>query len=70
MDSLAARGEMIATVLSLLHHEDGGVELAPAYDVFSTLWYGDASRTPGMFVNGVDDIAAIAPSDLVAEGVT
>jgi serine/threonine protein kinase HipA of HipAB toxin-antitoxin module len=39
--------------LSLLHSEDGGIQLAPIYDVFSTLFYPDADTTAAMFVNGL-----------------
>lgn len=53
--------------LSLLHGEDGRVALAPAYDVFSTLFYPDADTTAGMFVNGVTNIAEITLADLIEE---
>jgi serine/threonine-protein kinase HipA len=64
---LVGNGDAHGKNLSLLHGDEGAVRLAPAYDVFSTLVYPDASTTPGMFVNGVRDIAAIRRDDLIAE---
>ena len=55
--------------LSLLHSALGELQLAPAYDMFSTIWYPEADTVPGMFVNGVRNIAAITRDDLIAEGV-
>lgn len=69
LNVLVGNGDAHGKNLSLLHGQDGSVELAPAYDVFSTLFYPDASITPGMFVNNVNDIAAVTPDDMVAEAV-
>jgi serine/threonine-protein kinase HipA len=55
--------------VSLLHDAAGQVGLAPAYDVFSTIWYSAAGTVPGMFVNGVRDIRTIGRDDLIAEAV-
>lgn len=55
--------------LSILHTPGGEVQLAPAYDVMSTIYYETVSTTPAMFVNGVQDINAITRDDIVAEAV-
>lgn len=53
--------------VSLLHLEDGTIELAPAYDVMSTRWYGGVSTTMGMSVNGAFDVDAVGSADLITE---
>jgi serine/threonine-protein kinase HipA len=64
---------------SLLHHPTRGVELAPLYDVASTIAYpamqtDDGPRPVGtslaMRVNEVDDINGVTREDLVAEAAT
>lgn len=55
--------------LALLHHENGAIELAPAYDLMCTRFY-DADTTAGMFVNGQRDIDGINIEHLVAEAVS
>lgn len=59
--------------VSLLHHGDGTITLAPLYDVMCTTYYdgtGDRRRVdtePGLFVAGRRDITAIDAADLVDE---
>lgn len=55
--------------LGILHDLDGGVRLAPVYDVMSTRAYEEVSRTAGTFVNGRREVDAIGPEDLVAEAL-
>ena len=69
LNALVGNGDAHGKNLSLLHSAPGQMQLAPAYDVFSTVWYPDADTVPGMFVNGVRDTAAITRGDLIAEGV-
>jgi serine/threonine-protein kinase HipA len=65
--------------LSLLHHPERGVELAPLYDVASTIAYPEIRTADGlqpvstalaMRVNGVEDVNAVTTEDLVTEAST
>lgn len=62
--------------VSFLHHPDGGLRLAPAYDITPVTYYREVptSRGPqpysskmGMTINGVTDIHGVTTEDLVAE---
>lgn len=55
--------------VSIAHGSDGRIHLTPLYDVMCTRFYPDVSSTLGMFVNGQRDIDAVAPGDLVDEGM-
>jgi serine/threonine-protein kinase HipA len=55
--------------ISVLHHENGALELAPAYDISPHRHYPNAGRRAAMDVNGLQDIDAITVDDLVAEAV-
>jgi serine/threonine-protein kinase HipA len=55
--------------LSLLHRENGSIELAPAYDIMCTRYYG-ADTTAAMFVDGRRDIDHINIEHLVNEAVS
>jgi len=55
--------------ISLLHHENGSVKLAPMYDVMCTRFY-DADPTAGMFVDGQRNIDDINVQHLVHEAAT
>lgn len=67
---LVGNADAHAKNFSLLHDTGGQVRLAPAYDVMATVHYANVSRIPGMFVNGVRDIAQITRDDLIAEATT
>lgn len=63
--------------LSILHHRDGSVELAPAYDLTPTTFYRniptkdgpkDMSDELGMFINHKRSIYDVRRSDLQKEG--
>jgi serine/threonine-protein kinase HipA len=54
--------------LSLLHCADERLQLAPAYDVMSTVYYENVETTLGMFINGVRDIRDVSRDDLIREG--
>ena len=69
LNVLVGNGDAHGKNFSLLHDRAGGVRLAPAYDVFSSIWYEAASTVPGMFVNGVRELTAITRADLVSEAV-
>jgi serine/threonine-protein kinase HipA len=58
--------------VSFLHREDGTVELAPLYDVMSTVYYSAVAGrrmdpTPGLLVNGNRHIEKVTVGDLVHE---
>ncbi|MHB1711531.1 MAG: HipA domain-containing protein [Acidimicrobiales bacterium] len=57
--------------VSFLHREDGTVELAPLYDVMSTVYYSEAGRpmdpTPGLLVNGNRNIEQVTVGDIIDE---
>lgn len=58
--------------VSFLHKDDGVVDLAPLYDVMSTLYYSTTlgrpmSSTLGLFVNGKRDINQVTIEDLLFE---
>jgi serine/threonine-protein kinase HipA len=55
--------------VSVLHHPDGAMSLAPAYDVSPHRHYPFGGHRAAMDVNGLDDIDAISAEDLVAEAV-
>jgi serine/threonine-protein kinase HipA len=55
---------------SIMHHADGTVELAPIYDVWSTIQYPRLSRTLSLSVDRSFQLDAIDRSRLVAEGVS
>lgn len=55
--------------ISVLHHPDGALELAPAYDVSPHRHYAFSGRRAAMAVNGADDIDAATVTDLVTEGI-
>lgn len=67
INMIVGNGDAHGKNISLLHDEAGRVELAPAYDIFSSLWYDAASTTPGMYVNGIRELTDIKPEDLIAE---
>ncbi len=57
---------------SFLHDDDGGVSLAPAYDIMSTLYYSVAhgrqmSTELGLFINNKRDINEVTVNDLLDE---
>ncbi len=63
--------------LSILHHRDGSVDLAPAYDLTPTTFYRNIptrdgprnmSDELGMFINGKRSIHDVRRSDLQKEG--
>ncbi len=54
---------------SLLHHRSGIIELAPAYDIMSTLFYPQVNKTLGMYVNGVSDIERVTFADVRKEAL-
>lgn len=56
--------------ISVLYHEDGQLELAPAYDISPHRHYLNAGRRSAMDVNGVQDIDEITVDDLAVEGVS
>lgn len=67
---LVGNGDCHGKNLSLLHDQAGGVRLAPAYDIFSTIWYEAASTVPGMFVNDVRELSEISKADLISEAIS
>jgi serine/threonine-protein kinase HipA len=54
---------------SLIHHRSGKIELAPAYDIMSTLFYPQVSKTLGMYVNSVTSVENVTLADLRAEAI-
>lgn len=70
LNALVGNADAHAKNLSLLHTPAGEVRLAPAYDVMSTVYYPAVSTTAGMFVNGIEDIRPLRPSDLIREAVS
>jgi len=56
--------------ISVLHHEDGSLELAPGYDLSPHRHYPSSGNRSAMDVNGVQDIDAITVADLMAEGMS
>jgi len=67
---LVGNADAHAKNFSLLHDTGGQVRLAPAYDLMATIHYANVSTIPGMFVNGVRDIAQITRDDLIAEATS
>ena len=55
--------------LSILHYEEGQMELAPAYDVMSTLAYPGLDRTLGMYIDDVRNITKVTPNRIINEAV-
>ncbi len=56
--------------VSVLHHEDSTMTLAPAYDISPHRHYPTSGRRAAMDVNDVQNIDAITVADLVAEALT
>jgi serine/threonine-protein kinase HipA len=56
--------------ISVLHHHNGTMTLAPAYDISPHRHYPTSGRRAAMDVNGLQNIDAITADDLVAEAVT
>lgn len=56
--------------ISLVHHDDGSVALAPAYDVAMHRHLAQASTRFAMDVHGARDTETLSADDLVAEGRT
>ena len=56
--------------LSVLHLENGDLELAPAYDLSPHRHYASSGRRSAMDVNGGHDIDALTAADLVAEAMS
>ena len=56
--------------ISLVHHDDGSVALAPAYDVAMHRHLAQASTRFAMDVNGARDTESLSADDLVAEART
>jgi serine/threonine-protein kinase HipA len=56
--------------ISVLHHDNGDLALAPAYDISPHRHYPHTGRRSAMDVNGTQDIDAITVVALVAEGVS
>lgn len=52
--------------ISLLHREEGAVELAPAYDLVSTACYPGLSTQLAMGVGGVTELSQVGPAELVS----
>jgi serine/threonine-protein kinase HipA len=55
--------------LSILHYGDGEMELAPAYDVMSTMAYPGLDRTLGMYIDDVRNITKVTPNRIINEAV-
>lgn len=55
--------------MSLLHLEDGTVQLAPSYDIVCTVYGGFYDTKMGMFVNGKQDIHSVGVDDIVMEAL-
>ncbi|KLR61962.1 HipA domain-containing protein [Actinobacteria bacterium IMCC26207] len=53
--------------LALLHHEDGGVVLAPLYDTVPTVLWPKLRSTGAMSINGSSSLATTTIDDLVTE---
>ena len=57
--------------LSLLHHDDGTLSLAPMYDTVPTLrWSPPLPTRAGMFVNARRDLDSISVDDLISEATS
>ncbi len=54
--------------ISIVHDEDGGLRLAPLYDVMCTRYYPSVTPALGMSVNGKLHLDEVRSDDLVAEG--
>ena len=65
---LIGNADAHARNLSLLLEPDGGVRLAPLYDLVCTRAYPELEREAAQRVNGVEDIDAIGVDDLRAHG--
>jgi serine/threonine-protein kinase HipA len=74
---LVGNADAHAKNFSILHHEDGSIELAPAYDITPTTYYRniptsrglvDLDDALGMKVNHEQSIHSITEVDLIAEG--
>jgi serine/threonine-protein kinase HipA len=79
LNILVGNADAHAKNFSLLHHRERGVELAPLYDVASTIAYPEIQTDDGprpvstalaMRVNGVADIDQVTKDDLVTEAAT
>jgi serine/threonine-protein kinase HipA len=55
---------------SLLHARNGGISLAPAYDVMSTLIFPQVSATAGMSIGGETKINSIQVNDIETEAIS
>jgi len=68
LNVVVGNGDAHAKNFSLLHDEDGRLRLAPAYDVMSTMVYGD--RRLAMYIDSLQRTERVTLDRLVAEGAS
>jgi serine/threonine-protein kinase HipA len=68
LNVMVGNGDAHAKNFSLLHHRDGTIELAPIYDVMSTLYYEDGDLA--MHIDNVRKTSAVTRERLVNEAVS
>lgn len=65
---LVGNGDAHGKNLSLLHHRDGSIELAPIYDIMSTLFYTDGDLA--MYIDDVRKSSKVTRQRLINEAVS
>lgn len=70
LNVIVGNADAHAKNLSLLHQTKGQIQLAPAYDIMTTLYYAGVSTISGMFMNGNRDISETTRNDLLQEAIS
>jgi serine/threonine-protein kinase HipA len=70
LNMIVGNADAHAKNFSLLHLDTGLVQLAPAYDIMSTVYYPRVDGRPAMSVNGKVSITTITTTDIVREAAT
>ncbi len=65
VNALIGNGDAHGKNFSLLHHRDGSIELAPLYDLMSTLFYKDVDLA--MYIDNVHETNKVTRERLVNE---